>query len=202
MTASDLRKIHLLIDNVFDEIIKSNKIDEKLFAYKQEKLKTELTSRFGEKAAFHFSETFLKSTINYAVWYYFMGKLAMVYIELHAVLERSVILIFPSLLTGTLDATKENQAIGKFIEKKQLLDFVESLLILKIWDNEDKKKVLKLNKKRNGIAHHNPELVSNQFNNGQYINSALINTIVEKDKNTHIAIVDVVELLYKLVSGN
>jgi hypothetical protein len=97
--------------------------------------------------------------------------------------------------------TKERAAIGELLIRKSLNDLLSLLKVIEIWDKSDEKKAKNLITKRNGIAHHNSEVISTHFNSGKNINTAQVNEVVEKDKNTHIVIVDALELIFKIISN-
>jgi hypothetical protein len=187
------------IDLIVDEMKNSIGISDSKIESRAKKLSHTLIKKFGTEAAALLSGSFINGIIKPAVIGYLMGQPSLVYLQLHAVIERAAILLLPQLITkNPLLASKENIVISELLQRKTLPDLVSILVELEVLQKEDKSVVADLNKKRNAIAHYNPDKIAKHFNDGIDINTAKIYEVIQKDQRTHIVITNAVDLLYKL----
>ncbi len=112
-------------------------------------------------------------------------------IELHGIMERSLLREVPSLISAK---GMENH-ISKLLERKTLLDLSKILQGIKIFDEDDLKLIKKLKDLRDGIAHKNSKLISETLHgsNPQHIHDVDIS-----DPLTITLILSCIRLLTKL----
>lgn len=128
---------------------------------------------------------------------YALGKNGSAIIELHGILEtfsaREIASLFPTSTRETIRT--------RIIRRCNLEDLAIILRDLGRWDKDDIKFVEKLNKLRNGIAHKNPELISNTVCSGKRISMLDIDSKMA-DVDCIPLIIRTIRLLLKMAMFN
>lgn len=116
-------------------------------------------------------------------------------VELHAILER--------FATRDLNESRTESLLTvdlkKFAGRAGLVDLAKAYLELGIWNRQDVKFCIALNKLRNGVAHKNPCIISNRIRSGRPIHIVDIDSVMAK-VDIIPYILTTIHLLIKLVN--
>ena len=70
--------------------------------------------------------------------------------------------------------------VRKLLKRQSLGRLAKHLVILGLWDKQDKKDVVKLKERRDGAAHKNVEYVSSELNNGKPVTVLEIDLVMSR----------------------
>lgn len=189
------------IDDFFNSLSAANLNTIQYSNNKLKKLKEQLIRKYGSEFTAAGCEFIIKNQLLEAVHAYAFGLNHLVYVELHSIIERIVIMSLPQIISkDPRYGSQVNITIGQIIDKSSLNNLVPILESSGVWDKADIAVIRLIIRKRNAIAHLNFEAVSRQFSKGEDANLPKVKELLKNDNKSISAIVDSVQLIYKVIS--
>jgi len=100
-----------------------------------------------------------------------------VLIDLAGILEQYAIIYLTDLFKSF---PARQDVVRKLLKRQSLGRLAKHLVILGLWDKQDKKDVVKLKERRDGAAHKNVEYVSSELNNGKPVTVLEIDLVMSR----------------------